>query len=72
MQPVAAGRICEVVPGEVMCIYTIYTIVKFSNVVMNHIFNDIQPDEYEKRKHEHVDGPMFKVFLKYLAEHCLK
>ena len=59
--PVAAGWICEVVPA----------VVKFSNVVMNHIFNDIQHDEDEKRKHEHVDGPRFEVFLKYLAEHCL-
>ena len=62
-----SGWIREVVPGEV--IYTIYAIVKLSNVVMNHIFNDVQHDEDEKRKHEHVDCAGIEVFLKYRAKH---
>jgi hypothetical protein len=46
--PVISGRIREMVPGEVIyAIYAIY-IVKLPNVIMNHVFYDIQYNEDAK------------------------
>ena len=56
------------ITGQVPTNPIINPIVEFPNVVMNHIFNHIQYDEYHERKYEHMNRFRLKIFLKYQSK----
>lgn len=46
-----------------------FAIVKPSNVVMKHIFNNIQNDEYQKWKHKHMNRAGLEIFFENQFKH---
>ena len=46
-----------------------FAVVKLPNVVVNHIFNDIQNDKYRKRKQKHMNRARLEIFMENQFKH---